>query len=110
MEPMTPIHTAELFPGLHVEFVALLRGLDDDAWRKPTVAGENAWSVVRQASAWQVFRGAAPDAVARVRVDADAAWRLFFNALPPDAARARVTIEGGAALAEPLLRARSVMV
>jgi hypothetical protein len=71
---------------------------------------ENVWSVVRQASGWEVFRGAAPDAVTRVRVDADTAWRLLYNALSPDAARARVAIEGEAALAEPMLRARSVMV
>jgi hypothetical protein len=278
MEPLTPIHTAELFPGLHAELIGLLRGLDDDAWRAPTVAGawrvrdvaahlldgdlrrlsmcrdgsgpagdgpqpsfaalvhlindanasgvtyaqrlsprvitdllevtgawvsdyfaglpphgpamwpvawagearsenwmdvgrdyterwhhqmqirdavgaagllqrrwlhplldlsvralprayegvdaapgtavalqvdaegENLWSVVRQAPGWEVLRGAAPDAAARVRVDADTAWRLLYNALPPDAAHARVTIEGDTALAEPMLRARSVMV
>lgn len=72
--------------------------------------GENAWSVVRHADGWQVLRGAAPDAAAHVRADADTAWRLLYHALPPDAARARVSITGDAALAEPMLRARSVMV
>ncbi|HEU0298210.1 MAG TPA: maleylpyruvate isomerase family mycothiol-dependent enzyme [Longimicrobium sp.] len=72
--------------------------------------GENTWSVVREDAGWIVFRGAAPDAAARVRMDADAAWKLLFNALPPDDARSRVAITGDAALAEPLLRARSVMV
>jgi uncharacterized protein (TIGR03083 family) len=72
--------------------------------------GENAWSVVRQTSGWEVFRGAAPDAATRIVADADTAWRLFYNALPSDAARTRLTIEGDAALAEPMLRARSVMV
>lgn len=70
----------------------------------------HAWSIVRGAAGWRVFRGAAADAAARVRMDADAAWRLLFNALPPDAARARVSVQGDAALAEPLLRARAVMV
>ncbi|HEV3050850.1 MAG TPA: maleylpyruvate isomerase N-terminal domain-containing protein [Longimicrobium sp.] len=72
--------------------------------------GENAWSVVRDASGWQVLRGAADDAATQVRTDAETAWRILYHALPPDAARARVSITGDAALAEPMLRARSVMV
>ena len=43
MEPLTPIHTAELFPPLHAELIGLLRGLDDAEWMRPTVAG--AWRV-----------------------------------------------------------------
>ena len=72
--------------------------------------GESAWSVVREDSGWSVMRGEAADAAARVRMDADTAWKLLFNALPPDAARPRVAITGDAPLAEPMLRARSVMV
>jgi uncharacterized protein (TIGR03083 family) len=72
--------------------------------------GENVWSVVRDASGWRVLRGAADDAAAQVRTDADTAWRILYHALPPDAARARVSITGDPALAQPMLRARSVMV
>ncbi|HEY0015830.1 MAG TPA: maleylpyruvate isomerase N-terminal domain-containing protein [Longimicrobium sp.] len=72
--------------------------------------GENTWSVVREGAGWDVLRGAPADPAARVRMDADTAWRLLYNALPPDEARARVTITGDPALAEPMLRARSVMV
>ncbi|HEX2207508.1 MAG TPA: maleylpyruvate isomerase N-terminal domain-containing protein [Longimicrobium sp.] len=72
--------------------------------------GENTWSVVRQADGWEVFRGAAPGAAARVRTDADTAWRLLYHALSPEAARARVSVEGNATLAEPIIRTRSVMV
>ena len=43
MEPLTIVHTAELFAPLHAELVALLRGLDDADWERPTVAG--AWRV-----------------------------------------------------------------
>jgi uncharacterized protein (TIGR03083 family) len=68
------------------------------------------WSLVREASAWTVFRGAAPDETARVTMDADTAWKLLYHALPADAVRARIAVEGDAALVEPLLRARSVMV
>ena len=72
--------------------------------------GDLAWSVVREEDGWRVYRGAAADAAARVRVDADAAWKLLFNALPADQARARVSVAGDPRLAEPLLAARSVMV
>jgi len=43
MEPVQPILIAALFPGLHEELIALLRGLSSDDWGKPTVAG--AWTV-----------------------------------------------------------------
>jgi hypothetical protein len=72
--------------------------------------GAHAWSVIRDESAWRVMRGHAPDAAATVRVDADTAWKLLYNALPPDAARVRVAIAGDSSIAEPMLRARSVMV
>jgi uncharacterized protein (TIGR03083 family) len=68
------------------------------------------WSLIREGSGWTVFRGAAPDAAARVTMDADTAWKLLYHALPANAARARITFDGDAALVEPLLRARSVMV
>jgi uncharacterized protein (TIGR03083 family) len=76
------------------------------------VRGEppRAWSVVREVSGWVVMRGRAERPAASVQADADTAWRLLYNALPPEAARARLTIAGDAALIEPLLRARSVMV
>lgn len=76
------------------------------------VHGETAgaWSVVRNDRRWQVLRGrpAEPDAV--VRVATDDAWRLFYNALPWADVRGRVEVTGTGALAEPLLRARSVIV
>lgn len=77
-------------------------GAGDDAGR----------AAARDASAagWELLRGEAPDAVTRLRLDADAAWRLLFNALDADEARRAVRVEGEARLAEPLLAARSVMV
>ncbi len=38
MEPLSPIHTAHLFPGLHAKLITLLRGLGDDDWARPTLA------------------------------------------------------------------------
>lgn len=78
--------------------------------REVEAEGENTGSVVREDAGWIVFRGAAEAAAAHVRMDADTAWKLLFNALPPDAARSRVSIAGDPTLAEPLLRARAVMV
>lgn len=57
-----------------------------------------------------IFRGVAPSPVVAVDTDRDTAWRMLFHALSPEEIAERVTIEGDAALAEPLLSARSVMV
>jgi uncharacterized protein (TIGR03083 family) len=43
MEPVQPILTAPLFPGLHRELMALVRGLSPSDWEKPTRAGS--WRV-----------------------------------------------------------------
>lgn len=69
-----------------------------------------AWSIVREASAWTVLRGHAEHSHATVRADADAAWRLLYHALPADRARTTLAITGDAALVEPMLQARAVMV
>jgi hypothetical protein len=75
------------------------------------VQDTDSFSVVRTASGWQVFHGFAHDAAALVRVGSNIAWRLLYNALPPDVAhRLLELVEGDRALAEPLFRARSVMV
>ena len=68
------------------------------------------WSVVRSDRRWRVLTGrpTAPDAV--VRVATDDAWRMFYNALSRADARGRVEVTGAEALAEPLFRARSVIV
>jgi hypothetical protein len=58
----------------------------------------------------EVYRDAAPSPAAIVRTDANTAWRMLYHALSRDEILARVTISGDAAAAEPLLRARSVMV
>lgn len=43
MKPVEPILVADLFGELHEELLALLKGLSDEDWYKPTVAG--AWQV-----------------------------------------------------------------
>jgi uncharacterized protein (TIGR03083 family) len=74
------------------------------------VEGAQAWSITRSEQGWAVMRGQADHAAASVSTDADTAWRLLYNALSPEAARARTRTTGDAALAGPLLAARSVMV
>jgi hypothetical protein len=75
------------------------------------VEGETngSWTLERGETGWRVLRGRADAPAAIVRVAADDVWRLFYNALPLDEIRARVAIEGDATLAQPLLRARSVI-
>ena len=67
------------------------------------------WTIVREASRWvlHVGRPASPDGL--VRATTDAAWRLLYNALPDAAANPRIETSGPAALVEPLLRTRSVI-
>lgn len=73
--------------------------------------GQLAWSLGRGADgAWDLRHGTADDATCTVRMTGDTAWRVFFNALSLDQARSRVAVTGDAALAEPLLAARAVIV
>ena len=69
------------------------------------------WTLVHQSDGhWDIGPGlrAAP-AVTASMAD-ETAWRLLFNALPPSAARDLIRLEGDPALAEPLIRARAVIV
>ena len=114
---------------LHAVLEIAVRGLphayrDVEAQKGDTVAIEatgpagGQWTLLRKDSSestgsspcWLIHEGAPPTPTARVRMSDDDAWRLLFNALKGDAARAAVQIEGRAELAEPLLRARSVIV
>jgi hypothetical protein len=76
-----------------------------------SVAGETSgqWSIVRGDDRWEVVRGASATPAAIVHASTDDAWRLFYNALSPAGLATRVVVEGDAALAGPLLRARSVI-
>jgi Mycothiol maleylpyruvate isomerase N-terminal domain len=75
-----------------------------------TGAAGGLWSLLRSGEAWELWRGEASPAAARARMNAGDAWRLLFNALPPEEARRRIETLGDAALIEPLLAARGVMV
>jgi uncharacterized protein (TIGR03083 family) len=72
--------------------------------------GGGAWSLQRAGSAWILREEESVACACTVRMDADTAWRVLLHALPPDRARERLAVEGDAALAEPFLYARAVMV
>lgn len=69
-----------------------------------------AWTLLREGGRWELYQGEAGRATTTVIAEPEAAWRLLYNALPPERAREEITIRGEGSLAEPLIRARSVMV
>jgi uncharacterized protein (TIGR03083 family) len=73
-------------------------------------AFSHAWSVVRTASGWGLYDGAAARPAAEVEMDADTAWRLFFGYFPGGDVGSLAEVRGDQALAEPVLATRSVMI
>jgi phage gp37-like protein len=71
---------------------------------------QGAYSLVREAQRWVLYLGAHRSPTVHVTAPASQWWQLFFNALNGDAAHSAFVVAGDATLAEPLLRARSVMV
>jgi hypothetical protein len=67
------------------------------------------WTVRRAASGWTISAGADRTPAARVTMSGDLAWRLFYNALPAAELADVAEVTGDAALAAPLLAARSVI-
>jgi hypothetical protein len=67
------------------------------------------WSLVRGDARWHLHRGAPDTPDALVTIAGDDLWRLFYNALPASRIAGAVRVEGNRALAEPLTRARSVV-
>ena len=113
--PLTLLEPLWMLPLLDMSVRALphaYRGIQAPAGTAVAIVvdGETsgAWTLVRREHDWQVISGAASNgASAIVRLGADNVWRMLYNA-PYD--RAAVRIDGDAALAAPLLKARSVIV
>ncbi len=75
----------------------------DAPWRR-------SWTLRRENGSWRLYSGTAVDPTLRVTAGPNAWWRLFFNALAPEDVTDAFDIQGDRTLAEPLWRARSVMV
>jgi hypothetical protein len=69
-----------------------------------------AWTLRREEMAWRLYSGEIADPTTIVTAPPEILWRLFFNALSVGDAADAVDVQGVAEFAEPLLRARSVMV
>lgn len=111
------VSRAWLHPMLDVSMRALPHAYRDTAAEEGAavvfeVTGEagDTWSLLREPQGWTLFRGEAEEALCRIILSDDTAWRLLYNSLAPEEAEARVEVTGERALAEPLLRTRSVMV
>lgn len=68
------------------------------------------WTLRHRAGAWEIDEGEPTAPMTTATMSDEAAWRLLFNALTPPQAQSLVRVAGDAALAEPLLLARSVIV
>jgi uncharacterized protein (TIGR03083 family) len=68
------------------------------------------WTLVRDGDRWGIQAGVADKANASVRISDENMWRLLCNGLTHAQAASAVEIEGDAALIQPLLSARSVIV
>lgn len=107
--------------GLHATLAIAMRGLPH-AYRETAAADGTAvsidvtgpaggeWTLRRSDGSWQLMGGALDNPQASATMNDDAAWRLLFNGLPQEKARGAVRIAGDAALIEPLLRARSIVI
>jgi uncharacterized protein (TIGR03083 family) len=106
---------------LHAVLLIALRGLPHAYRHTPATVGQaltieitgaagGVWTLLRAESGWSLRAGRDEADAARVSMSDDTAWRLLFNALPAAGAGSRIETSGDAALVEPLLRARSVIV
>lgn len=106
---------------LHATLAIALRGLPH-AYRDHQAADGTAlviaitgpaggtWTLERTAGSWRLLGGRPAAPAAEAALSDDAAWWLLFNGLPPDRAASAIAISGDRALADPLLRARSIVI
>jgi uncharacterized protein (TIGR03083 family) len=106
---------------LHATLAIALRGLPH-AYREVAAAdgtavsldvtgpAGGAWTLLRSGGTWQLMAGTPESPQATATMSDDAAWRLLFNGLPSERARGAVQTAGDAALIEPQLHARSIVI
>ena len=69
-----------------------------------------AWTLAHDGRTWDIAEGAVANPAAVATMPDQVAWRLLFNALSSREAHGLIRLDGDAALAEPLLQARAVIV
>ena len=67
------------------------------------------WTLVRGATAWELFNGSGNDPDAVVKLDQETAWKLLSKGLDQGTARTRIRIEGDHHLGGPVLGSLAVM-
>ena len=75
-----------------------------------TGGASGTWTLQYRDLGWDVDEGDLIEPTTTATMSDEVAWRLFFNALSRPQAQSLVRVAGDAALALPMLRARSVMV
>jgi uncharacterized protein (TIGR03083 family) len=75
-----------------------------------TGGASGTWTLQHGDRGWDVDEGDLIEPTTTATMSDEVAWRLFFNALSLPQAQSLVSLAGDAALALPLLRARSVIV
>jgi len=71
------------------------------------IPGIGGWALTRTPAGWSLDEGLPPAPATRLRMDGDAAWRLLTGARYDPR---QVQISGDAALGQPLLRVRGIIV
>ena len=75
-----------------------------------TGSAPGTWTLQHRDGGWDLDEGDLIAPATTATMSDEVAWRLFFNALSMPQAQSLVRVAGDAALALPLLRARSVIV
>jgi uncharacterized protein (TIGR03083 family) len=75
------------------------------------IGGEEiyAYSLVRQESGWDLFRGVPEDSTTAIELDEEVAWLLFTKGIDPREAREKARVSGDVELAQPYFEAVAVM-
>jgi uncharacterized protein (TIGR03083 family) len=106
---------------LHAVLEIAVRGLPHAYSQVPTRSGDTlairihgdaggTWTLRRDDDRWSIWAGEPTAPTSRIQMSDGTAWRILFNAFDESDVARSLQVTGDAALAEPLLQARSVIV
>ncbi len=84
--------------------------VDDVVELQTTGTVQERWSLVREASGWDLWSGGVANPRCRITADSAATARLLLHRTPAEHIHEKVTVEGDEHFVGPFLRARAVMV